>query len=141
MVFADRAARITIDRLNDVAVPPALPEWNPGNAVDSDEQVVIVQTWREIRTFMWNYVGIVRTHRRLERAASRITLVKDEINTYYWDFKLTADLVELRNLIHVADMIVQCALRRRESRGLHYILDFPDQDPRFLSDTVIQRQV
>jgi len=141
MVFADRAARATVDRLDDIAPSPALPDWNPGNAVDSDEQVVIVQTWREIRTFMWNYVGIVRTHRRLERALSRIQLVKEEINTYYWDFRITADLVELRNLIHVADMIVQCALRRRESRGLHYILDFPDQDPRFLSDTVIQRQV
>ena len=88
---------------------------------------------------MWNYVGIVRTHRRLKRAQRRINLVKDEIDRYYWDFKITGDLVELRNLVNVADMIVKCALRRRESRGLHYTLDFPDVDDRMVEDTVIAR--
>jgi L-aspartate oxidase len=141
MVFAERAARTSLERLDALPSSPALPDWNPGNAVDSDEQVVIAQTWREIRQFMWNYVGIVRSHRRLQRAQSRIALVKDEINTYYWDFRITGDLVELRNLSDVADLIVQCALRRRESRGLHTMLDFPEPDDRFLSDTVIQRHV
>ena len=83
----------------------------------------------------------MRSYRRLERAQSRIALVKDEINAYYWDFKITGDLVELRNLSDVADLIVQCALRRRESRGLHTMLDFPEPDDRFLGDTVIQRRV
>ena len=89
---------------------------------------------------MWNYVGIVRTHRRLKRAQRRIQLVQEEIGNYYWDFKLTSDLIELRNLASVAEMIVMCALKRRESRGLHYTLDFPESDPRFLKDTVIQRR-
>jgi L-aspartate oxidase len=139
MVFADRAANTAIASLPDIAAPTSLPGWDSGSARHSDEAVVITQTWEEIRRFMWNYVGIVRTHRRLERARRRLALVADEINQYYWDFEVTPDLVELRNLVVVADLIVQCALRRRESRGLHYTLDFPDPDPRQLHDTVIQR--
>jgi L-aspartate oxidase len=87
---------------------------------------------------MWNYVGIVRTHRRLKRAERRIALVQEEIQKYYWDFKITSDLIELRNLATTAQLIVRCALLRRESRGLHYTLDFPESDPRFIRDTVIQ---
>ena len=139
VVFAHKAADTCLERLSSLPPPPPLPEWDPGSAVDSDELVVISQTWKEIRSFMWNYVGIVRTHRRLERALNRIRLVKDEINDYYWDFKLTGDLVELRNLVNVAEMIIKCALRRRESRGLHYTLDFPETDDRLISDTVLER--
>ncbi len=138
-VFAHEAARVSLERLASLPEPPPLPPWDAGSAVDSDEQVVITQTWEEIRRFMWNYVGIVRTHRRLKRAQRRINLVKDEIDRYYWDFKITGDLVELRNLVNVADMIVKCALRRHESRGLHYTLDFPETDERMVEDTVIAR--
>ncbi len=117
---------------------PELPVWDVGSAAHSDEQVIIQQTWGEIRRFMWNYVGIVRTHRRLKRAERRIALVQEEIQKYYWDFKITSDLIELRNLATTAQLVVRCALLRRESRGLHYTLDFPESDARFIRDTVIQ---
>jgi L-aspartate oxidase len=139
IVFAHRAAETAVERVAALPVPVALPEWDPGTAVDNDEQVVINQTWKEIRSFMWNYVGIVRNYRRLERARRRIALLKDEIRESYWDFRVSRPLVELRNLLAVADMIVKCALKRQESRGLHYTLDFPETDARFQEDTVIQR--
>ncbi len=139
LVFAHHAARTCIERLPGLDCCATIPEWDHGSATTSDELVVIQQTWKEIRAFMWNYVGIVRTHRRLKRALRRIRLVKDEVNSYYWDFKLTGELVELRNLVNVADVIIKCALRRRESRGLHFNLDFPESDARFLDDTVVER--
>ncbi|MBA2321094.1 MAG: L-aspartate oxidase [Deltaproteobacteria bacterium] len=139
MVFSHRAAEAAIARHSSIPEPPEIPPWDSGSARHSDEAVVITQTWEEIRRFMWNYVGIVRTQRRLERARRRLALVADEIDQYYRDFEVTPDLVELRNLVVVADLIVQCALRRRESRGLHYTFDFPESDPRQLADTVIQR--
>ena len=139
VVFAHQAAA----RMSDRALTPSepLPKWDAGSAIDSDELVVITQTWEEIRRFMWHYVGIVRTHRRLKRARRRVGLVNEEITTYYWDFRVTKDLIELRNLASVADMVVQSALLRRESRGLHYTLDFPEADPRFIRDTIIQRDL
>ena len=88
----------------------------------------IAANWLEIRNLMWNYVGIVRTNRRLDRARRRIELLKAEVNAYYWDYLLTKDLIELRNLLTVADLTVQCALLRKESRGLHYTLDYPERD-------------
>jgi L-aspartate oxidase len=139
IVFARAASDRMAAQASELPPPIELPPWDPGTASDSDEQVVIKQTWGEIRRFMWNYVGIVRTHRRLKRAQRRIALVQDEINRYYWDFKVTPDLVELRNLATVAEMVVECALLRRESRGLHYTLDFPDADPRWIQDTVIRK--
>ena len=139
LVFAHRAAEASRSRIGD-GPRAALPNWDAGSAVDSDELVVIRQVWEEIRRFMWNYVGIVRTHKRLKRARRRIGLVRDEIETYYWDFKITRDLIELRNLAVVAELVVLSALKRRESRGLHYTLDFPESDDRFIKDTVLRRE-
>ena len=138
-VFGEEAAKAAVARLASVSGSVVIPPWDSGSSVDSDELVVITQTWDEVRRFMWNYVGIVRSHRRLKRAQRRLALVNEEILTYYWDFKITSDLIELRNLVDVAEMIVKCALKRRESRGLHFTINFPESDSRFLNDTVIQK--
>jgi L-aspartate oxidase len=138
--FAYHAGRAAIERLESIPAHADLPPWDPGSASQPDEQVVISQVWDEIRRFMWNYVGIVRTNRRLARARMRIDFVQDEIQRYYWDFAVTGDLVELRNLATVAQCVVDCALQRRESRGLHFTLDYPDADKRFIADSVVQRR-
>lgn len=135
VVIAHHAARHGISR--SPGIIPRLPDWNPGPATTADEQVVITQNWDEIRRLMWNYVGIVRTTKRLERAASRIRLLLEEIRDYYWRTKVTSDLIELRNLALVADLVVRCALFRKESRGLHYTLDYPEKNATYLKDTVI----
>jgi L-aspartate oxidase len=138
--FAAHAAERIRERLAESPSDAPLPIWDPGDATDSDEQVVITQTWDEIRRLMWNYVGIVRSSRRLRRARKRLDVIQDEIESYYWDFRITGDLIELRNLATAAGLVIDSAMRRRESRGLHYTLDYPEPDPRFLRDTVLQRR-
>ncbi len=118
-----------------------MPPWQVGNAVPSDEEVVVAHTWDELRRTMWNYVGIVRSDARLRRAARRIALLQEEIREYYWKHLVTRDLLELRNIATVAELIVSSATSRHESRGLHSTIDYPEIDARFAADTVVKRGV
>jgi L-aspartate oxidase len=123
------------------AVPrdiPDLPPWDESRVTDADEEIVISHNWDELRRFMWDYVGIVRTNKRLKRAANRIALLRREIDEYYSNFRVSNDLIELRNLVLSAELIVKSAQRRRESRGLHFSRDYPSllAQPR---NTVLRR--
>jgi len=128
-VFGEAAAKDILECWDKLDDPPEILSWDESRVTDSDEEVVIKQNWTEIRRFMWNYVGIVRTTKRLERAAHRIRLLRDEVEDYYGHFRVTTDLIELRNLLECADLIVSSALKRHESRGLHFILDYPETNP------------
>jgi L-aspartate oxidase len=142
LVYAAAAAQNTIIDLQSSHFNP-LPEpavWDDMGAGDSDEMIMVTHNWDEIRTLMWNYVGIVRSDKRLERAQRRIEFIQQEIHDYYWNFKVTPDLIELRNIAVVAELIIKCALHRKESRGLHYTLQYPQRDDRrWLKDTVLRR--
>jgi L-aspartate oxidase len=138
LVVAHRAAD-TVKREKPLPAQVDLPPWKSGSAQDPDELVVIYHNWREIRQLMWDYVGIVRTTKRLQRAASRLRFLSEEVQEYYWNYRMSCDLIELRNLVLVASLIVDCALSRHESRGLHFVLDFPDPDrSRPPHDTVLR---
>ncbi|HPY29923.1 MAG TPA: L-aspartate oxidase [Verrucomicrobiota bacterium] len=139
VVCAHRAAQhIAGNPLPPVEV--SIPAWQSGEACNADEMVVVAHNWNEIRRLMWDYVGIVRTTKRLERAQKRLVNLQQEIHEYYWNFIVTADLLELRNIATVAELIVQCALQRPESRGLHFTLDFPDANPDWAQrNTVVRR--
>ncbi|APR05232.1 L-aspartate oxidase [Thauera chlorobenzoica] len=123
LVFGEAAARDILAKPH--ALPPALPDWDESRVTDADEEVVIAHNWAELRRAMWDYVGIVRTTKRLKRAQHRIRLLEREIHEFYTNFRVSNDLIELRNLVTTADLIVRCALRRKESRGLHTSRDFP----------------
>ena len=140
LVFGRRAAEHATRHLADVdPLPAEIPAWNPGRARTSDEAVLITQKWDEIRRLMWNYVGILRSDLRLSRARQRMDVILAEIERDYWDFLPTADLVELRNLATVADVIIASASHRRESRGLHFNVDCPEADDEWCRDTVLVR--
>ncbi len=140
LVFAHRAADAlaSIDRSKPW---PDVPPWEVGSATPSDEAVVITQNWDEVRRLMWNYVGIVRSDTRLRRAARRVALLQEEIGEYYWKYFITRDLLELRNIATVAQLVIECAACRHESRGLHFTSDYPNPDAKFERDTVVKRGV
>jgi len=139
LVCAHRAAMKVVKRKSEI-VNHDIPAWQSGEAHDPDELVVVAHNWDEIRRTMWDYVGIVRTNKRLARALKRITALQEEIHEFYWNFKVTGDLLELRNIATTAELIVRCALERHESRGLNYNLDYPNPDPALAqTDTILRR--
>jgi len=128
MVFGRLASEAISNELADAPAVPEVVPWDESRVTDSDEEVVVSHNWDELRRFMWDYVGIVRSNKRLERAKRRVNMLRREIIDYYSNFRVSNDLLELRNLVEVADLIIRSAKRRRESRGLHYTLDFPKRD-------------
>ncbi|RJX70507.1 L-aspartate oxidase [Vibrio sinensis] len=126
VVYAWSAAKNIINNLDNVELPPKLPCWDESQVTNSDEEVIIQHNWHELRLFMWDYMGIVRTDKRLERALRRIQMLQQETHEYYSTFRVSNNLLELRNLLQVAELMVRCAMERKESRGLHYTLDYPE---------------
>ncbi|MCU1715922.1 L-aspartate oxidase [Pseudomonas sp. 5P_3.1_Bac2] len=136
-VYARSAAADIVSQLDQVTMPSDLPDWDASQVTDSDEDVIIAHNWDELRRFMWDYVGIVRTNKRLQRAEHRVRLLLDEIDEFYSNYKVSRDLIELRNLAVVADLMIKSAMQRKESRGLHYTLDYPEQLSE-ARDTILQ---
>lgn len=142
LVYSHMASKKAVKDINtsDYTSTPDPPPWDESGTTDSDELIMVSQNWDEIRRFMWNYVGIVRSNKRLERAKRRIEIIQQEIRDYYWDFKVSADLIELRNIAMVAELIIKCAGHRKESRGLHYNIEYPYRDDtRWIKDTILRR--
>ena len=142
LVYADAAATDAMDSLrqNSTDPLPDPPPWDDTGTSDSDEMIMVAHNWDEIRRLMWNYVGIVRSNKRLARAQRRIDIIQNEIHEYYWNFKVTPDLIELRNIAVVAELIIKCAQHRLESRGLHYTIEYPRRnDRRWQKDTILRR--
>jgi len=137
-VFSERASRFIREHnveFTEITLKPH--PWNPGKAVELDEMIVVSHNWDEVRRLMWNYVGIVRSDKRLERALHRIEMLQTEIREYYWNFKVEKNLLELRNIALVAELMIRSALSRKESRGIHYNIDYPETKPEFAHDTVL----
>lgn len=142
VIFARRAAERVVQSMpTESEQLPNVPDWEIGAAQPSEEQVVVAHSWDEIRRLMWNYVGIVRSESRLRRASRRIAVLEEEIREYYWRHTVTRDLLELRNIQTVAELIIASAISRRESRGLHYTIDYPQPRDEFARDTVLKRGV
>ena len=142
LVYAHNAACQAANDLSGMSRSdqPPPPPWDEVGTTDSDEMIMVAHNWDEIRRLMWNYVGIVRSDKRLERARRRIDIIQKEINDYYWNFRIEPDLIELRNIATVAELIIKCAMHRKESRGLHYTIQYPQRDDRrWQKDTVIRR--
>jgi len=142
LVYAGRAAEQAVKDLKtlDFTATPEPSSWDEVGTTDSDELIMVSHNWDEIRRLMWNYVGIVRSDKRLDRAQRRIEIIQKEIREYYWNFKVVADLIELRNIAVVAELIIKCAMHRKESRGLHYNIEYPSRDDkRWQKDTVLRR--
>ena len=139
LVFAERASKTLGKSLLSLEPKMAVPAWDPGHAVQSPESVIVSHNWDEIRRTMWNYVGIVRTDKRLGLGRQRLDLIQEEVNQYYWDFLITGDAIELRNIATVADLIFRCAIHRKESRGLHYNLDHLETREDWKKDTVLKK--
>ena len=143
LVYSHRAYQASVEEFKTIEnkVSTTLELWDETDTTDSDEAIVVTHNWDEIRRLMWNYVGIVRSDKRLERAQRRIQNIQKEINEYYWNFKVTADLIELRNLATVAELIIESALRRKESRGLHYNIGYPEKDDQnWLKPTILKKR-
>lgn len=141
-VYANTAAKQAAEDLRTLEFDsmPDPPLWDEVGTTDSDEVIMVSHNWDEIRRLMWNYVGIVRSNKRLDRAKRRIEIIQREILDYYWDFKVSSDLIELRNIATVAELIIKCARYRKESRGLHYNIEYPERDDRrWKKDTVLRR--
>jgi L-aspartate oxidase len=142
LVYANQAAKQVLEDIqtSNFKPTPELSLWDEVGTSDSDELIMVTHNWDEIRRFMWNYVGIVRSNKRLERAWRRIEIIQKEIQDYYWNFKVSPDLIELRNIAMVAELIVRCATHRKESRGLHYNIEYPHRDDkRWQKDTIVRR--
>ena len=138
-MIADAAASAIRESIDATGPLPSIPDWDESLVTDADEEIVVAHNWDELRHFMWDYVGIVRSNKRLERARNRVDLLHNEISEFYGNFRISGDLIELRNLVQVAELIIRSALKRKESRGLHYTLDYPNTDDRNHSRATILR--